>query len=111
MKKHTKKDAGMGFVSPSKSCVDVHCPFHGDIRLHGRVFQGKVIKKNAHKTINVEWQRIAYLGKFERYSKSRSRVKAHNPECIDANVGDIVTLVETRPISKTKKFVVVRIEQ
>ena len=105
------KNVGMGIVSPSKSCVDVHCPFHGDIKLHGRVFQGKVIKKNVHKTVNVEWPRIAYLSKFERYSKSRSRIKAHNPSCVDAQVGDMVMIVETRPISKTKTFVVVRTEK
>ncbi len=111
MKAKAKKNVGMGFASPSKSCVDVHCPFHGDIKLHGRVFEGKVIKKNAHKTVNIEWQRIAYLSKFERYSKSRSRIKAHNPECIGAELGNMVTIVETRPISKTKKFVVVGVKQ
>ncbi len=105
------KNVGMGLVSPSESCVDEHCPFHGNLKLHGRVFQGKVIKKNAHKMVNIEWPRIAYLSKFERYSKARSRVKAHNPECIDAKIGDTVMIVETRPISKTKKFVVVRIEK
>ncbi|MDP3728816.1 MAG: 30S ribosomal protein S17 [bacterium] len=111
MKKQAKKNVGMGFVSPSKSCSDKHCPFHGDTKLHGRVFEGKVIQKNPHKTINVEWPRIAYLSKFERYSKKRSRVKAHNPECIEAELGDMVTIVETRPISKTKKFIVVKVHK
>lgn len=111
MKKNVKKDVGMGFISPSKSCIDTHCPFHGDIGLHGRVFEGKVIKKSPHKTVNVEWQRISYLSKFERYSKSRSRVKAHNPQCIEAEVGDKVTIAETRPISKTKKFIVVKVHK
>ena len=110
MKNETKKEVGMGYVAPNKSCQDVHCPFHGNLRLHGRVFVGTIIKKSP-KTVSVEWPRIAYLEKFERYSKSRSRVKAHNPECIEAKVGDKVTIVETRPISKTKKFVVVRIEK
>lgn len=108
MKTKAKKNVGMDFVSPSKSCVDKHCPFHGEIGVHGRVFEGKIIKKNPHRTVNVEWERIAYLSKFERYSKSRSRVKAHNPDCIEAEVGDYVTIVETRPISKTKSFVVMR---
>ena len=111
MKKQAKKDVGMGFVSPSKSCSDTHCPFHGDTKLHGRVFEAKVIKKSPHKTVNVEWLRIAYLSKFERYSKSRSRVKAHNPQCIEAEIGDTVTIVETRPISKTKKFIVVKVHK
>ncbi len=111
MKTQAKKNVGMGLASPSESCSDKHCPFHGDLRIHGRVFDGKIIKKNPHKTVSVEWPRIAYLSKFERYSKSRSRVKAHNPDCIDAEIGDMVTIVETRPISKTKKFVVVKINK
>jgi len=108
---HETKNPGMGFVSPTKECFDRHCPFHGSIKLHGRIFEGKIIKKNPHKTITVEWPRITYLAKFERYAKSRSRVKAHNPPCIDAELGDTVTIVETRPISKTKKFIVVEIKK
>lgn len=109
--KENKKDIGMGFEAPKKTCQDVHCPFHGDIKLHGKTFVGTIIKKSQHKTVCVEWSRTAYLEKFERYFKKRSRVKAHNPSCIDANIGDKVTIVETRPISKTKTFVVVRIEK
>ncbi|MBI5797554.1 30S ribosomal protein S17 [Candidatus Woesearchaeota archaeon] len=105
------KNVGMGIVSPSKHCEDKHCPFHGDIQLHGKTFVGRIIKKNPHKTVNVEWARIVFLPKFERYTKKRSRVKAHNPSCIDANIGDEVTIIETRPISKTKNFVVVGINK
>jgi len=110
MKENTK-EIGFGFKAPKKACVDVHCPFHGDIKIHGRTFVGTVIKKSPHKTVCVEWPRTFYLEKYERYSKRRSRVKAHNPECIDAKIGDKVTIAETRPISKTKTFVVVRIEE
>lgn len=107
-----KKSAGMGFDLPNQECnEDVHCPFHGELSLHGRTFTGVVIKKDTHKTVSVEWPRIHFLSKFERYAKRRSRVKAHNPNCIDAQIGDKVTIVETRPISKTKKFVVVKINK
>ena len=106
-----KKSVGKGIESPSKNCDDKHCPFHGKLNLHGKTFTGTVIKKNPHKTVNVEWPRTFFVSKFERYAKRRSRVKAHNPPCIEAVVGDKVTIIETRPISKTKKFVVVRIEQ
>ncbi len=106
-----KKNAGMGIDVPSKACDDAYCPFHGSTKLHGKSFVGTVIKKGSHKTVNVEWPRMFYLAKFERYSKRRSRVKAHNPPCLDVGVGDKVMIVETRPISKTKKFVVVKVEQ
>tara|TARA_Y100000310_G_C20617742_1_gene781560 strand:- start:53 stop:385 length:333 start_codon:yes stop_codon:yes gene_type:complete len=107
-----EKNIGTGYEMPKKKCTgDVHCPFHGEMPVHGRVFTGTVIKRNPNKTVTVEWPRIYYLQKFERYSKRRSKVKAHNPDCISAQVGDKVTIIETRPISKTKSFVVMRIDR
>lgn len=106
-----EKNVGTELMAPERTCQDKHCPFHGDLRLHGRTFVGKIIKKNAQKTVNVEWPRTFYIAKFERYANRRSRVKAHNPPCIDANIGDTVTIMETRPISKTKTFVVVGVQK
>ncbi|MCF7866552.1 30S ribosomal protein S17, partial [Candidatus Woesearchaeota archaeon] len=59
--------------------------------------------------VTVEWERRKYIPKYERYEKRRTKVKAHNPEEIDAKVGDKVIIAETRPISKTKNFVVIKI--
>ena len=39
--------------------------------------------------------------------KKRTRLHAHNPSCIDAKEGDTVKIMECRPLSKTKKFVVI----
>jgi small subunit ribosomal protein S17 len=107
MKKANKvRNVGVDVKAPEKSCKDVNCPFHGRLSVRGRIFYGTVIRKDLNNTATVEWSRVAYLPKFERYVKKRSRVKAHSPECIDAVVGDQVMIMETRPISKTKKFVV-----
>ncbi|NJL44221.1 MAG: 30S ribosomal protein S17 [Nitrosarchaeum sp.] len=62
-------------------------------------------------TVSVEWTRRLYIPKYERYLIRKSRVKAHNPAQIGAKVGDRVRIVETRPISKTKKFLVTEIVQ
>ncbi len=77
----------------------------------GRSFTGKVVRAKMHKTVVVEWERRVLIPKFERYEKRRSKVAAHNPEEIDAKEGDIVRIEETRPISKTKNFVVAEILQ
>jgi len=106
-----KKNIGIEVDFPKKKCEDKHCPFHGEIKVRGRSFSGTVIRKNTHKTIIVEWPRPFYIKKYERYEKRRSRIKAHNPKCLDVNVGDKVMVAETRPISKTKNFVVVKIEK
>lgn len=59
-------------------------------------------------TVTVEWIRRRYVPKYERYLKSRTKVKAHNPPEIDAKAGDLVVIQQCRPISKTKHFTIVK---
>lgn len=94
---------------PSKECEDMLCPFHGNLKLRGKVFTGIVTSDKMRKTVTVEWNRISFIPKFGRYEKKRTKVKAHNPECIDAEKDDLVKIAESRPISKTKNFVVIEI--
>jgi small subunit ribosomal protein S17 len=75
--------------------------------VRGRVFVGTVIAAKMHKTTTVEWIRKIKVPKYERYTKKRTRTKAHNPDCIKAVEGDIVKIIESRPISKTVNFVIV----
>lgn len=90
----------------SSSCADKNCPKHGSLSIRGRTFVGKVISSKMSKTVNVEWERRVHVPKYERYMKKRTKVKAHNPECIAAKEGDTVKIGECRPLSKTKQFVV-----
>ena len=46
---------------------------------------------------------------FARGNAERSRVKAHNPACINAKKGAIVRIKECRPVSKTKNFVITEV--
>jgi small subunit ribosomal protein S17 len=79
----------------------------GKIKLHGRSFVGRVVSTKMQKTVTVEWDRVKYIHKYERNEKRRSRVHAHLPSSIQVKDGDIVKITETRPLSKTKTFVVV----
>ncbi len=90
-------------------CEDKNCPFHGSVSLRGRLFTGVVKSDKMAKTVTVEWERRRFVKKYERYAKSFSRVKAHNPPCINAKAGEKVRVKETRPLSKTKHFVVVEV--
>jgi small subunit ribosomal protein S17 len=74
--------------------------------LRGRVFVGVVKKMNAHKTATIEWDRNFYLKKYERFEKRKTRIKAHKPDNMDVKIGDRVKIMESRPISKTKHFVI-----
>lgn len=107
-KKQETKDIGIQLEKvPSHDCKDKNCPYHGTIKLRGRTFDGKVISKDTHRSAVISWDRLVYIPKYERYMKKRSKLNVHNPSCINAQLGDIVRVIETRPISKTKNFVVV----
>jgi small subunit ribosomal protein S17 len=105
-----KKNIGIAVKSiPKEKCDDINCPFHGTISTHGRIFSGMVTSDKMRRTVSVSWERRVKVPKFERYAKKYSKVKAHNPDCINAKIGDKVRIIETRPISKTKNFVVIEI--
>ena len=75
--------------------------------LKQRVLKGVVVSDKMHRTAVVEWNRTHYLRKYERYEKRRTKLKVHNPQCISAKDGDIVRIIECRPLSKTKNFVII----
>lgn len=79
------------------------------LSLRGRQFVGNIVSAKAQKTVVVEWTRMCYVTKYERYEKKKTKLKAHVPDEFKVNVGDKVKIVETRPISKTKNFVIVEI--
>ena len=106
-----KKSVGIEVKSPKEKCEDNNCPFHGTLSLHGRQFVGRVISDKMHKTVTVQWEGRKPIQKYERYTKSRSKVKAHNPSCVNAKEGQTVKVMETRPLSKTKNFVVIEIQK
>ncbi len=77
--------------------------------VRGAVLTGLVVSAKAPKTVTVQRIITKYVTKYERYKKIKSKVKAHNPESINAKEGDMVVIGETRKLSKTKNFVVLEI--
>jgi small subunit ribosomal protein S17 len=92
---------------PKKSCNDSNCPFHGSLRLRGRILEGVVTSAKMDKTVIVRRDFLKYMPKFKRYERRHSHIPAHNPPCIDASENSRVKIMECRPISKTVSFVVV----
>ena len=90
-----------------QKCEDSTCPFHGYLSVRGRQFTGTIVSAKMRKTAVIEFGRLHFLPKYERYEKRRTRLKVHNPECINAKEGDIVNISECRPLSKTKNFVII----
>ncbi len=103
------KNIGIEVNPPSQECNDKKCPFHGNLKLRGRTFTGNISKTDVNRSASVEFPHFYYLPKYERYEKRLTRIKVHNPPCINAKIGDHVKIVETRKISKTKNFVIVEV--
>ncbi len=102
------RNIGIALELPKQRCTDEKCPFHGKLSLRGRQFTGIVISTKMKKTAVIEFERLYFLRKYERYEKRRTRLKVHNPNCINAKDGDIVGVIECRPLSKTKNFVIIQ---
>lgn len=107
--KKQQKNIGIEVKYPTRECDDINCPFHGRLKIRGREFLGEIKRIGSQRTVVVEWLRFYYLPKYERYEKRFSRVSAHAPPCMDLKIGNHVRIVECRPLSKTKNFVVVEV--
>lgn len=73
-----------------------------------KVYQGRVVSDKMDKTIVVQidtQKRHPVYGKRIKYSK---KYKAHD-ENNSAKIGDIVKIMETRPLSATKHFRLIEI--
>ncbi|MEM2341146.1 MAG: 30S ribosomal protein S17 [Candidatus Bathyarchaeia archaeon] len=92
---------------PEKTCDDPNCPFHGSLKIRGRILEGIVVSAKMDKTVIVRRDYVKYVPKYKRYERRHSRIPAHNPPCIKAAENDFVKIAECRPISKTVSFVVI----
>jgi small subunit ribosomal protein S17 len=70
-----------------------------------RIFQGRVVSDKADKTVIVEVERKYRHVLYQKTMKEYKRYSAHdeNNKCKE---NDIVKIEESRPISKTKKWIV-----
>ncbi len=101
------RDIGIDVPPPSGTCTDLHCPFHGSLRVRGQILEGVVVLAAMMHTVVVERARLRYIQKYERFEKRTRRIPAHAPPCLGLTVGSRVTLMECRPLSKTVSFVAI----
>ncbi len=73
-----------------------------------RTATGTVISDTMAKTVKVAVTRQVQHPVFKKYIKKTSNILAHD-EKEEASTGDVVMIKETRPISKRKRWMVVRI--
>jgi len=73
-----------------------------------KVRKGTVISDKMDKTVVVKVETLKKHPKYHKFVKRSKKYIAHdeNNEC---RIGDVVELMETRPLSKTKRWRVVRV--
>lgn len=98
---------GVDVPEPKTECNDINCPFHGTLRVRGRIINGTVISHKMQKTCVVRKDFLFFVKKFKRYERRHSTISSHNPPCIDAREGDNVVIMECRPLSKSVSYVVI----
>ena len=72
---------------------------------HSQTFVGTVVKHAMQDTATVRVDRYVKHPKYKKYLVRSKKYLAHDPGNA-AQVGDTVTIVSTRPISKLKRFVI-----
>ncbi len=70
--------------------------------------KGVVVSDKRDKTITVAVERRTQHPKYKRVVKKTKKYTAHDEENV-CNEGDIVRIMETRPLSKTKRWRLIEI--
>uniref|UniRef100_A0A6A7FVX3 Small ribosomal subunit protein uS17 n=1 Tax=Hirondellea gigas TaxID=1518452 RepID=A0A6A7FVX3_9CRUS len=109
------KNVGLGFKTPKEAIegnyIDKKCPFTGNVSIRGRILQGTVKSTKMNRTIVLRRDFLHYVKKYNRFEKRHSNMSVHCSPCFRVHEGDVVTVGQCRPLSKTVRFNVLRIER
>jgi small subunit ribosomal protein S17 len=81
-------------------------PVHAPVQGARRIRQGIVVSDKAAKTITVRLDVARRHRRYEKIVRSSSTVHAHD-ENNDAHEGDVVRVIESRPLSRLKRWALV----
>jgi len=79
-----------------------------EINPNGRTVEGRVVSNKMDKTVTVLVERQVKHALYGKYLKRSTKLHAHD-ESNACSEGDLVRVVECRPMSKTKTWRVVEI--
>ena len=103
----TSKAAPKAAAAPPPAPPAAHDHEHKTHSFRRRLL-GKVVSNKMDKTVVVEVVRRARDTVYKKYVRNRERYKAHD-EKNEFKVGDRVEIMEHRPISKDKRWKVIRL--
>jgi small subunit ribosomal protein S17 len=75
-----------------------------------RTFVGRVVSNKMDKTVTVLVERKVKHPVYGKYVTKSTKLHAHD-ESNKVNEGDVVEIAETRPMSRTKTWAVLRVVQ
>mmetsp|Transcript_17213 Transcript_17213/g.24866 ORF Transcript_17213/g.24866 Transcript_17213/m.24866 type:complete len:167 (-) Transcript_17213:90-590(-) len=105
------RSVGLGIKTPDAAIegnfVDKKCPFTGSVSIRGRILKGVVISTKMKRTIIVRRDYLHYVRKYRRFEKRHKNIAAHCSPAFTVKDGDVVTIGQCRPLSKTVSFNVV----
>ena len=101
------RDIGLDVEKPKATCKDKNCPYHGQLPVRGTVLSGKVVSTKMQNTVIVQREYMRTITKYERQEKRTSSYLAHAPPCFQTKMGDIVSIMECRPLSKKVSYVII----
>ncbi len=90
-------------------CMDKKCYIHHGLKVRGNRMSGKIKSTKAKNTAIIERDSTKYYAKYQRRAKERTHITAHLPGCMKVQIGDMVTIGETRRVSKTKAWTVLEV--
>ncbi len=82
----------------------------GEQRKQRKVFVGTVVSDRMQKTVVVSVERFFRHPEYNKLVRRRTKVKAHDEEQ-KCRMGDRVRIMETRPLSRDKRWRIVEVVQ
>jgi small subunit ribosomal protein S11e len=75
-------------------------------------FRGVVLSAKMSRTVVLRRDYLHYIKKYNRFEKRHHNLPAHCAPCYGrTKIGDVVTVGQCRPLSKTVRFNVIRVEK
>merc|ERR1711964_855724 len=110
------KSVGPGYAIPKEAregkYVDKKCPFTSRVNIRGRILKGMVISAGKMaRTVVIRRNYLHFIKKYKRSEKRHSNLSAHCSPCFEPTEGDIVTVGQCRPLAKTVRFNVIKLEK
>ncbi|XP_045175583.1 40S ribosomal protein S11-like [Mercenaria mercenaria] len=110
------RNVGLGFKTPRDATegtyIDRKCPFTGNVSIRGRILSGVVTKMKMQRTIVIRRDYLHFVKKYQRFEKRHKNMSVHLSPCFrDVLLGDVVTVGECRPLSKTVRFNVLKVSK